>query len=164
MEQTNYSLKDAIQGTLAINQIGELVLHYKRRVLRRDQPIIKSSKDCYDIFMSSWDYGKLNLCEQFKVCLLAASGKVLGICELSTGGPTGTIVNVPFVIGVAILGNASSILIAHNHPSGSLNPSKSDQAMTQKIKAAAALFDITLHDHIIVTDSGYLSFAEEGLL
>jgi DNA repair protein RadC len=107
---------------------------------------------------------KLNFCEEFKICLLNASNKVLGICTVSSGGITATFVDSRHVIASALLANATQIILVHNHPSGNCQPSKADQILTQMIKKAADLFDIKVADHLIISDTTYFSFATDGQL
>ncbi len=96
--------------------------------------------------------------------LLNRANKVLGITTLSEGGLSGTLMDVRMIYQYAIKGNASGIIIAHNHPSGVSNPSESDLKITQKIKEAGNLLDIQLLDHIILTPEKeiFRSFADEG--
>jgi DNA repair protein RadC len=153
-----------IQGTLQFNQVSEMEIVYRRKSLAAQFPIIRSSEEIYELLKRNWNQDKINLCEQFKVCLLNCRSRPLGICEISTGGISQTVAEPSFIIGLAILSAAKGIILSHNHPSGDSRPSKSDQALTLKVQAGAALFDIKLVDHIIMTDSGYYSFADEGLL
>ena len=94
------------------------------------------------------------------------SHKVLGIYLVSIGGMTCTIADVRLILSVALKTAATGIMIAHNHPSGSLKPSQIDINLTTKIKEAGNLMDIKLLDHIIITpvDRQYFSFSDEGLL
>jgi len=98
--------------------------------------------------------------------LLNRANKVLGISTISEGGLSGTVTDVRLIYQYAIKANASGIIIAHNHPSGNINPSESDQKITNKIKDAGNLLDIQLLDHIILTAEIeiYRSFADEGQL
>ena len=88
--------------------------------------------------------------------------KIIGKERISSGGLTATVVDVRILFKQAIERLATSIIIAHNHPSGTLKPSRADIQLTQKIKNASKLLDIQLLDHLIVADSGYYSFADEG--
>jgi DNA repair protein RadC len=83
---------------------------------------------------------------------------------ISQGGITGTVADPRIILKKALEEDAVSIILSHNHPSGSLKPSRADEAITAKIKEAASLLDIRVIDHIIVSDEGYYSFADEGLL
>jgi DNA repair protein RadC len=84
--------------------------------------------------------------------------------DVSSGGITGTVADPRIILAAAVKCCAVNIILAHNHPSGSLKPSRADEQLTVKIKEAARFLDITVLDHIIVSTEGYFSFAEEGLL
>ncbi len=88
------------------------------------------------------------------------------ICHevISYGGITGTVVDTRVILKRAIEENATSIILSHNHPSGNCRPSGQDKLLTEKIKSAALFFDISVLDHLIVSDEGYYSFADEGEL
>lgn len=102
--------------------------------------------------------------EEFWVLYLNNSNKVLTKQQLSKGGITGTLVDVRLVMKKAIELNSVAIILAHNHPSGTLKISKADKQITQKIKIAGDSLDIKLLDHLVITEQGYTSFADEGLL
>ena len=95
---------------------------------------------------------------------LTNSNKVLGKEQISKGGFTGTLVDVRIVMKLAIELGAVAMVLAHNHPSGTLKPSKADKQLTNKLDIAAKSLDIKILDHIIVTEKAYFSFADEGLL
>ena len=102
--------------------------------------------------------------EEFWVVYLNNINKVIKINQLSKGGLTGTLVDVRLMMRRAIEVGALSIILAHNHPSGSLKASHADKMLTKKILSAAQALDIKVLDHIIVTESAFFSFADEGLL
>ena len=102
--------------------------------------------------------------EEFWVLFLTNSNKVLGKEQISKGGFTGTLVDVRIVMKLAIELGAVAMVLAHNHPSGTLKPSKADKQLTNKLDIAAKSLDIKILDHIIVTEKAYFSFADEGLL
>jgi DNA repair protein RadC len=83
---------------------------------------------------------------------------------ISRGGITGTVADPRLILKKALEEGATSIVLTHNHPSGNLKPSRADEELTEKIKQAAGYFDIRVLDHIIVSDEGYYSFADEGIL
>ena len=148
----------------AWQNVAEVELIYKSKVKASDRPKINSSKDAAELLTALWNENKIDFVEQFKVLLLNRANRVLGIIELSTGGVTGTVADPKLVFVAALRGNCTGIIISHNHPSGNLEPSKADEELTQKIKNAGLFLDIKLLDHVIVTSSGYYSFADEGLL
>ncbi|KKM75356.1 hypothetical protein LCGC14_1391100 [marine sediment metagenome] len=102
--------------------------------------------------------------EEFWILYLNNANKVLHSALLSKGGLTGTLVDVRIVMRQALELGAVALVLAHNHPSGTLRPSKGDRDVTTKVKQAALALDITILDHIIVTEKDYFSFADEGVL
>ena len=144
--------------------VSEIELIYKTKVKNSERPQIKSSKDAYILMLSAWDYNKIEFFEQFKVLLLSQSNRVLGIYEVSSGGISGTLVDMRMLFAAALKAAAVGIIITHNHPSGKTSPSEADRNMTRKIREAGKLLDIPLLDHLIVTPDTYYSFADEGAL
>lgn len=102
--------------------------------------------------------------EVFAVAFLNQSNRINHIEIISEGGITGTIADPRIILKKALEENAVSLVLCHNHPSGSLKPSRQDEELTRKIKEAAKYFDIKVLDHIIVSDTGYFSFSDEGIL
>lgn len=102
--------------------------------------------------------------EEFWVILLSRSNRIIKTEFIGRGGISGTVADVRIILKSAVAHLASSMVLAHNHPSGNLKPSKEDLDLTQKIKQAALLFDIQVLDHLIVADTGYCSFADDNLL
>jgi len=102
--------------------------------------------------------------EEFWIIYLNNSNKVFEQLQLSKGGITGTLVDVRITLRKALEVGATSIILAHNHPSGTLKPSEADKQLTQKLKTAAQSLDIKVLDHLIVTEKSYFSFADEGVL
>lgn len=102
--------------------------------------------------------------EEFWVMYLNRAGKVLKRERVSQGGFGSTAVDVKVIVRQALMLAASSVILFHNHPSGTLHPSSEDDKLTRKIKNACELMDIIVHDHIIVTDTAYYSYAEHNRL
>jgi DNA repair protein RadC len=102
--------------------------------------------------------------EVFGVLYLVQAGWIRSFEIVHEGGITSTTVDLRIIFKKAVEQEAVSIIVAHNHPSGSLRPSKADEALTQKLNQASKIMDIKLLDHIILSDKGYFSFADEGLL
>lgn len=102
--------------------------------------------------------------EEFWIIYLNNSNKVIQKNQLSKGGITGTLVDVRLVLKNALEVGATSLILVHNHPSGTLKPSEADKKLTQKLKGAGESLDIKVLDHIIVTEKAYFSFADENLL
>ena len=135
----------------------------KRRKLQsvHERTQITCSKDIYDIFQPI-------LCdleqEEFWVLLLNQATKLISKIRISTGGIDGTYADVRTILREAILQRATQIVVAHNHPSGNIQPSQADRMLTDHIRQAADTMNIRLIDHIIVCEDHYFSFADEGLL
>lgn len=154
-----------INSITSETKVSEVELRYRTEVKPGDRAQIKSSKDAYKLFFDSWNKNTLEFIEEFKVMLLNRANRVLGIASLSKGSTTGSIVDVKVILQYAIKANASSIIIAHNHPSGTSEPSDSDRKITKRIYDAGNLVDIKLLDHIIVLPiEGFLSFADAGFI
>lgn len=148
--------------TKAITLVAALELGRRRQGAEAKQKKkITSSRDAYDILHPLMaDLSE----EQFRMLLLNQANKVLGSEIISNGGRTGTVADVRVIFRQAILSNAVSIIVAHNHPSGNLKPSQADIELTRKLKQAGEMMDIKVLDHLIITDSGYYSFGDEGLM
>jgi DNA repair protein RadC len=102
--------------------------------------------------------------EEFWIIYLNNSNKVIQKNQLSKGGITGTLVDVRLALKTALEVGAVGLILAHNHPSGTLKPSEADKNLTQKLKVAAQSLDIKILDHLIITESSYFSFADESQL
>lgn len=147
-----------------MDAIGEVYLGYKAKISVKNAKHITSSKAAAFVLNNCWDKETLNLRESFKILLLNRSNRAVNVYGVSDGGITGTVTDIRLIIQAALLSNACTIILAHNHPSGNKNPSEADVRVTTKIKKAAELFDINVFDHIILVDGDYLSFVDEGLL
>jgi len=102
--------------------------------------------------------------EVFAALYLNSAGKILHFGIVSQGGLTGTVADPRIIFRKALEEDATSIILCHNHPSGNLHPSRADEEFTHKIKEGASHLDLRLLDHIIVSEEGYYSFADKGLL
>ena len=146
-------------------KVNEIQISYKEKIRTLQSKPIKSSEDVAQVLFKNWDFQTIGLHESFKVLLLNNSNKVKGIYQLSTGGITGTIVDLRILFALALKTLSVAIILAHNHPSSKLQPSESDKQLTDKIVKAAKLLDIKVLDHVILTpDKQYFSFADNGLL
>ncbi len=123
--------------------------------------MIKGSKDLAEFLKSRLQDLRR---EVFAVIFLNNAMKIIDFEIVSEGGMTGTVVDPRIILKKAIEKNAVNIILSHNHPSGNLQPSRADELLTQKLKEGARLLDISVRDHIIVSETGFYSFAEEGLL
>jgi DNA repair protein RadC len=146
----------------AISIIAALELGRRRKeteVVKREK--ITTSKDVFEImksFMMDLPH------EEFWVLMLNRANAVIKKELISRGGVSGTVVDTKIIFKAAIEQYASSIIICHNHPSGNLKPSEADIKITKNIKEAGKVMEISLLDHLIITDKGFYSFADEGLL
>lgn len=147
-----------------LDQIAEVKLSYFPDNFNiKNRPTVTTSRQVYEALFNFWDKTQIAYRESFKVVLLNRANRIIGIMNLSEGGQAATIVDPKMVLQSAILAHASSIILAHNHPSGNTEPSEADISLTQKIKQGAAFLDIKLLDHIILTpEESYFSFADMG--
>ncbi len=157
--EKNFSLEE-------LNNVSEIDIVYKRKSKCKVsvRPKITTSRDCYEVFVHYWNEDKIELLEEFKVLLLNRANRVLQILPISQGGMTGTVADPRLILAAALKVGAVSVILCHNHPSGNLKPSRADEELTQKIKCAAAYHDIKVLDHLIISNEGYYSFTDEGLL
>lgn len=125
---------------------------------------ITCSRDTFDILKRIYSEDKIEYLEEFFVLLLNRANKVIGWVKISQGGLTCTVADPRLIFQAALLSNATSIILSHNHPSGSSRPSSQDIDLTRKIKEGGKLLDISLLDHVIVTTDAYYSFADEGII
>jgi DNA repair protein RadC len=146
------------------NNIAEVRLIYSSKVSASDRPQIRCSADAMKLFKETWDQETIELYEECKLMLLNRANKVLGIAQISQGGISGTVTDVRIILQYALKANASGIVLCHNHPSGNVQPSEADLKITSKLKEAAMIHDITLLDHLIITNDGYYSMADMGCI
>ena len=146
----------------AITIVGALELGRRRR--QEDAVLldkITSSKAVFETMQPI--LGELPH-EEFWILYLNNSNKIIHKSQLSKGGITGTLVDVRLVLKNALENGATSLILCHNHPSGTLIPSQADKDLTQKLKQASESLDIKVLDHLIITEQAYFSFADENLL
>lgn len=125
---------------------------------------ISNSSDIEKFLRLNWGE-EINFFEEFKIVLFNQSMDIIGYRTIGRGGLTEVTVDLRVIFSIALKSLATSIVVAHNHPSGALYPSAADKTMTEKIKVAGNILNIQLLDHIILSpEGGYFSFADEGLL
>lgn len=146
------------------NKITEIDIVYHNKKKASEQPRVVTSQEAYTLFSNAWDKGKIELQEQFKVMLLDRKNSCIGISTHTTGGLSGCLVDLRLVFAMALKARASSIIIAHNHPSGNAEVSEADKFLTQKFAEAGKLLDIKVLDHIVVNKEGYTSFSDKGIM
>ena len=147
---------------MKFNIVNEIKLSYSRK--GNSDKVISNSYDAAEVFRQHFDSNEIDYRESFFALYLNQSNKVLGIRKISESGISSTIVDVRIIMQTALLCNASSIIVAHNHPSGNLKPSNEDLKITKNIKNASEFLNIKLLDHCILTSTDYLSFADNGYL
>jgi len=125
------------------------------------KPKIRCSQDAWKLLEGSLSDLQH---EEFWILLLNRSNQIIDQIRISQGGISGTVTDVRLILNAAVEKLASGIILAHNHPSGNLSPSDADLKITKKIKEAAILLDLSLLDHLILSDQGYLSMADDNLM
>ena len=145
----------------AISIAAALELGSRRSTQSARKHVVTHSSDIAQFLREKLQYKKH---EVFLVVYLNRSNRIQHHQVISSGGITGTVADPRLILKYALEHDATGLILCHNHPSGNLRPSKADEDLTWKIKEAARYFDITVLDHIIVSDEGYFSFADEGIL
>lgn len=144
--------------------VGEITAAYKKT--KHSSGIkISSSRDAERYIRGIDRVNELmNWREMFCILLLSRSNKIIGFSIVSEGGISGTVADPKVIFQHALIANASSIILCHNHPSGTTNVSNADRDITKKLVNAGKMLDLPVLDHIIITESTYLSMADEGIL
>ncbi|MBI1289202.1 MAG: DNA repair protein [Flavobacteriales bacterium] len=143
--------------------VKELEIQYERPPFDAMSKI-GNSKDCERLFRSVFNPKTLDLKESFWIALLNRSNRVLGVSLVGVGSVSACTVNLLEIFQLAITTNACAIVLCHNHPSGNVQPSQADIALTRKIKDGCKLFEIVMLDHIILTRETYFSFVDDGVM
>lgn len=126
-----------------------------------ERPVIQNSMDVVNLMQNKIAYLDH---EELWVIYLNNSNKILDVVQINKGGISSTEVDVRIVLEKAVVMKSTQIILCHNHPSGSVRPSKADIQLTEKTRKAASILDVTLVDHIIIHKGKYYSFVEEGLI
>ncbi len=145
----------------AVTIAAALEFGIRRESADRKKPMILNARDIADYLRAQFQYKQHEL---FVVLYLNSANKLNHTEIISEGGVTGTVVDPKIIFKRAVEHDATRLILCHNHPSGNLNPSRADRELTQKIKEGARLFDMMVVDHIIVSEDGHFSFADEGIL
>ena len=140
-------------------------LTYRTNIKASDRAQVSQSVDAYHIFRNHWSQD-IEMVEEFYVMFINRANRILGILPLSKGGLSGVVADPKIIFAAAVKALASSIIVAHNHPSGHLWPSQADIDLTKRLKSAGETLDILVQDHLILSPDGehYYSFADEGLI
>jgi len=145
----------------SIMNVAEVQLSYKSNVKSSTRYKINSSQDAYKLLIKYFPDNTI----EYKVVLLNQSNRVLGIVPISEGGISATYVDVRLILQAALLANATQVILAHNHPSGSMKPSTLDDTLTERVKKAAELMEIHIADHVILSpENEYYSYYDESKL
>jgi len=139
-------------------------VNFDKKVKKTELVQITSSDSVVEVLRKVFNADTFDWTEEFILLCLNRQNAVVGFYKVSSGGISGTIADPRVIFTTALNCLATSIIIAHNHPSGNLQPSQADKEITTKIKEAGKMLDIRLLDHIILTDTGYYSFMDEGAL
>jgi DNA repair protein RadC len=165
-ELGRYSIKQlqkfkGIGEAKAITIAAALELGRRRKADTRIRTKLTSSKDAFEAIAPLIEDHHH---EEFWILLVNRANEIIRRERISSGGSSSTIVDIKMVFRIAIDHRAEAIIAVHNHPSGQLTPSQSDRELTKRIAEAGKIMDIALLDHLIVSQRGYYSFADEGLI
>ena len=138
---------------------NEISVSYTRKGLG---PKISSSRDVFDLMLPNWL--DIDYVESFQVILLNRGSRLLGVSKISVGGVASTVADPKKIFQTSLKANSSALILVHNHPSGTTEPSPRDQEITKKCVQAGKFLDLPVVDHVILTREAYFSFADEGLL
>lgn len=146
----------------AISIVAAMELGRRRQLSDiRERPRVRSSRDAFDAIaplISDLAH------EEFWILLLNRANQIIGREQISSGGTAGTVVDAKMIFLRALEGRAASIILCHNHPSGALQPSQADLELTKRLRHAGSTLDTPVIDHLIISEKGYFSFADEGIL
>ncbi|ANF49964.1 DNA repair protein [Chryseobacterium glaciei] len=143
-----------------MNPLMEISVSYTTS--NQEKVRITSNKEAYELIIKNWNLDIIEFQEECKVVLMNKGNFVLGIYEVSKGGIDSSVVDIRIILGVALKCHATQLILVHNHPSGNLNPSSSDEKITESLQKACKLLNLSLLDHLIITSSDYYSFNEKN--
>jgi len=142
---------------------NEIEIHYKRPLFET-MPVLRNNLETMAFIKSHIDINRIDFKEFFWVVLLTHNNSVLGFSNISSGSTTATLINIREIVQLALMANATGVILVHNHPSGKLKPSSVDTTITKKCKAALDLIEVSLLDHLIISSEHYYSFMEENMI
>lgn len=145
-----------MNSTLNLYELRKLQTNFPNEKITTADEAAKFIRQFYSDDIDIW--------ESFFILLLNNAGRTIGYAKISQGGITGTVADIRIIAKYAVDSLATSIILAHNHPSGNLKPSQADINLTQKAKKGLDILDITVLDHIILTSDSHYSFADQGML
>lgn len=147
-----------------MSNIPEIKLSYSHKQKKSQRSYITSSFEAYKIFRGAWDLSQIDFIESVYVILLRADLSIIGYFKLSTGGMNSSIIDVKVLFAAVLKSMAIQFIIAHNHPSGSLNFSREDLSITKQIGVISKSLGVEFADHIIITRDSFKSMRDEGHL
>ena len=124
---------------------------------------ISNSEDAYKYALNFYEYD-INIYESLFLVLLNSANNTIGYVKISQGGVSGTYVDPKIIAKYAVETLARSVILIHNHPSGYLKQSEADKNITKVVKDTLSLFNTSVLDHLIITEKGFYSFCDEGIL
>jgi len=152
-----------MQPNLFNSNLAEVQVTYKSKVKFSEMRKVTTSKDVEEIFRSIWS-DLMEFRKEFYILLLNRANRVKGYYRVSEGEITGTVLDPRLVFSVALKCHSSAIILAHNHPSGNLQPSEADLKLTNNLVSGGKILEISLWDHLIITFESFYSFADEGMM
>ena len=141
--------------------VTEYSLKYNKSDINKSK--ILSAKDAHE-YVKQFYFDDINIYESFFIMMLNRANNVIGYAKISQGGTAGTVIDIKLIAKYAVDSLADSLILIHNHPSGNVKPSTADINITTKIKDGLKLLDITVLDHIIISENNYYSFGNEGII
>lgn len=147
---------------MQINNVAEIQLMYSAKYKVSEMPKICSSFDAFKVLQNFWPVQRIEYQEDFFFLILNRANKVIGICNLSTGGTSATVVDLKIMFAVALKAGAGALIMAHNHPTGEFEPSNADIQLTNRAVEVGKFLDMPVLDHVIISKYGYYSMADQG--
>lgn len=144
--------------------LAEIKISYSTHVKAMERPKITRSEDAVAILRKIFPPEHMELKEYFYILLLNRANRVLGFVKISEGGLSGTVADPRLMFSAALKANAVSMVMAHNHPSGNIQPSAQDIQLTKNMVESGKLLEITVLDHVIITAESYFSFLDQGFI
>ena len=153
-----------MQQNLFTSNLAEITVSYSSKVKVAERRKVVSAREAEEVFREIWTKGTMELREEMYVLFLNRGNFLLGWCQTSQGGLSGTVCYPRMIFSVALKSLAVSLILCHNHPSGNLQPSAADIQLTKNLVEGGKFLEISVLDHLILTAEGFYSFADEGLI
>jgi DNA repair protein RadC len=167
----DYAIKNADEkGPVTLTRyersprLAEIKAVYKSRKRAEERPRIRDAKDVESYLRAVWNHETIELTEDVILICLNGSHEAIGWVKVSSGGFNASMVDPRLIFAIALQTASTAIILAHNHPSGSLQPSELDRAVTRQLREAGKFLGIAVFDHLILTKESSFSFSENGLL